>query len=366
MAAGDLWTEKYRPKSITDYVWVGEDQRSQVENWVKDGAIPNLLITGSPGTGKCLGGDERIRMLVDKTKLTSAQLAYLSDPADQVIELSMLDLFKLFQLQDCDYEVAHDIEKSGIKIESPNGWQPILALVKKHADAARYLFEDDLSLTCATKHLVFDDGVCKPIHMCDSVDTVRGQAKIIGCEFLGEMDLFDVSIPAPHVYQTINGILHHNTTLAKCLLNELKVDDADIRYVNGSHTTGIDNIRSLSNFIETIPNGDFRYVLLDECLDENTLVWVMRDGAETPVKIKDVDQDNDLVKSYNIEKSRVEWRPFVLLDKGEQDVVEIEFEDGSLVVCTPTHKWFIQDPQTDEIKVVTTDQLANYGHILTT
>ena len=54
------------------------------------------------------------------------------------------------------------------------------------------------------------------------------------------------------------------TTLAKCLFNELGVDDSDIRYVNGSHTNGVDDIRSLTRFVETMPIGDYRYVLLDE------------------------------------------------------------------------------------------------------
>jgi DNA polymerase III delta prime subunit len=54
------------------------------------------------------------------------------------------------------------------------------------------------------------------------------------------------------------------TTLAKCLFNELGVDPTDIRYVNASHHTGVDYYRALSNFIETMPSGDFRYILLDE------------------------------------------------------------------------------------------------------
>lgn len=102
----DLWTEKYRPKNISDYVWTDANQKKQVETWIHDGSLPNLLLSGSPGTGK--------------------------------------------------------------------------------------------------------------------------------------------------------------TTLAKCLLNELNVESSDIKYVNGSHTNGVDDIRALTRFIETMPNGEYRYVLLDE------------------------------------------------------------------------------------------------------
>ena len=47
-----LWVEKYRPQSITDYVFVDERQKQQVEGWIKDGSIPHLLLSGEPGTGK--------------------------------------------------------------------------------------------------------------------------------------------------------------------------------------------------------------------------------------------------------------------------------------------------------------------------
>lgn len=101
-----IWTERYRPKKLDEYVWADAAQRSQVETWVREKHLPNLMITGSPGTGK--------------------------------------------------------------------------------------------------------------------------------------------------------------TTLIKCLLNELGVESSDIRFVNGSHTNGVDDIRSLSRFAETMPNGNFRYVVIDE------------------------------------------------------------------------------------------------------
>jgi DNA polymerase III delta prime subunit len=48
----ELWIEKYRPKNVDGYVFVDDNQRQQVESWIRDGSIPNLLFSGSPGTGK--------------------------------------------------------------------------------------------------------------------------------------------------------------------------------------------------------------------------------------------------------------------------------------------------------------------------
>lgn len=47
-----LWTEKYRPKTANEYVFSDETQRQQVESWIKQGSIPNLLFSGDAGTGK--------------------------------------------------------------------------------------------------------------------------------------------------------------------------------------------------------------------------------------------------------------------------------------------------------------------------
>jgi replication factor C small subunit len=48
----ELWVEKYRPKTVTGYVWRDDAQKRQVESWIKDKSIPHLLLSGSPGIGK--------------------------------------------------------------------------------------------------------------------------------------------------------------------------------------------------------------------------------------------------------------------------------------------------------------------------
>ena len=48
----ELWTEKYRPNTVGDYVFTDANQRSQVDAWINEGSIPHTLLSGSPGTGK--------------------------------------------------------------------------------------------------------------------------------------------------------------------------------------------------------------------------------------------------------------------------------------------------------------------------
>ena len=48
----ELWVEKYRPKNISEYVFRDEAQKAQVQSWIDSNAIPHLLFSGGPGTGK--------------------------------------------------------------------------------------------------------------------------------------------------------------------------------------------------------------------------------------------------------------------------------------------------------------------------
>ena len=46
-----LWVEKYRPKTIEECI-LPEDIKSTFQNFLKQGEIPNLLLSGTAGTGK--------------------------------------------------------------------------------------------------------------------------------------------------------------------------------------------------------------------------------------------------------------------------------------------------------------------------
>lgn len=47
-----LWVEKFRPNKVEDYVFVDENQKKIVQQWILDKSIPHLLLSGDPGTGK--------------------------------------------------------------------------------------------------------------------------------------------------------------------------------------------------------------------------------------------------------------------------------------------------------------------------
>lgn len=155
------------------------------------------------------------------------------------------------------------------------------------------------------------------------------------------------------------------TSIAKILIKSISCDSV---MVNASDENRIDDIRyKVQDFAMTMGIHPLKIMVLDECLDENTLVWILRDGIEQSVIIKELDQSSDLVRSFNIEKNRIEWRPFYLISQGIKETYELEFENGEIVVCTDTHKWYVKDETGNIIKVKTSDIVfGKYTYILTT
>jgi replication factor C small subunit len=55
------------------------------------------------------------------------------------------------------------------------------------------------------------------------------------------------------------------TTLAKILINQIGIEDADTLMINASRTNSVDDVRNkITNFVQMIPFGPFKVVLLDE------------------------------------------------------------------------------------------------------
>lgn len=151
------------------------------------------------------------------------------------------------------------------------------------------------------------------------------------------------------------------TTLAKLIARHL---DCDLMYINASDENNVETVREkVKGFASTMGFKQWKVVILDECLQEGTLVTVLHEGMEVKIPIEKLDEENDLVKSYNIETNSIEWMPFYLWDNGEHEIWEIQLENGELIKCTENHKWFVHD-ENENVIVTTTKELHKYNYIL--
>lgn len=67
-----VWSEKYRPKTIDECI-LPKNTKATLKGFLSKEILPNLLLHGTAGVGKCLDGDEKIDVRINTEKLSDTQ-----------------------------------------------------------------------------------------------------------------------------------------------------------------------------------------------------------------------------------------------------------------------------------------------------
>jgi len=194
-----LWVEAYRPKTVEGYVFRDEHQKAQIQQWIKDGSIPHLLLSGNAGIGKTtlakiLFNELKVQEY-DILEINASRTNSVDDVRDKIVNfVQMIPFgdFKVVLLDEADYL-------------SPNAQAALRGVMEEYHETARFI------LTCNYRNKIIPaiQSRCQGFHVerTDQTEFTARVATILvdeNIEFdLDTLDIY-VKLTYPDLRKCIN------------------------------------------------------------------------------------------------------------------------------------------------------------------